>query len=258
MGTPGLTDQETLERLAPAVGSSMPRERPRALLWTPLFRPTRLCVREQRSHQRSSWLAGRGRAEADPDQVQLAFREVANPSGPSSRRRRTKSARQSGAHGRIASLEPAYHRTMTSQWSAELPVVCVVKRRHGEVGGGHRRTGRRCKVCACARGKGRSDGDHARRAGHRVGHPERDEGCSAVVAAGRGRLSSEGAAVRGQAARWRGGAGHQGRRQYDRRWEPSLRRWAHPRAQPAVIEWLGGRPGSAVPWADMPISPESW
>jgi filamentous hemagglutinin len=28
--------------------------------------------------------------------------------------------------------------------------------------------------------------------------------------------------------------------------------------EPAVIQWLGGRPASAVPWADMPISPEAW
>jgi hypothetical protein len=25
-----------------------------------------------------------------------------------------------------------------------------------------------------------------------------------------------------------------------------------------VIQWLGGRPGSAVPWSDIPISPEAW
>ena len=25
-----------------------------------------------------------------------------------------------------------------------------------------------------------------------------------------------------------------------------------------VIQWLGGRPGSAAPWADIPISPEAW
>ncbi len=25
-----------------------------------------------------------------------------------------------------------------------------------------------------------------------------------------------------------------------------------------VIQWLGGRPGSAVPWGDIPISPEAW
>jgi hypothetical protein len=25
-----------------------------------------------------------------------------------------------------------------------------------------------------------------------------------------------------------------------------------------VIQWLGGRPASAVPWSDIPISPEAW
>ncbi len=28
--------------------------------------------------------------------------------------------------------------------------------------------------------------------------------------------------------------------------------------EPPVIQWLGGRPGSAVPWANLPVKPEAW
>src|SRR3954468_20161125 len=28
--------------------------------------------------------------------------------------------------------------------------------------------------------------------------------------------------------------------------------------EPAIQQWLGGRPGSVVPWADLPINPEVW
>ena len=28
--------------------------------------------------------------------------------------------------------------------------------------------------------------------------------------------------------------------------------------EPAIQEWVGGRPGSAVPWEALPIDPKAW